>query len=136
MKKKHHKTKLPDLYLGPLPVDQINQALDLELDPGELIFSGGAQKHAFSRHPSDYPIYFPHVAAVAMAPLYVGDDHKNKGKIELVSRVLGQSRGLLVAVCIEPDEFGNYAVTSFYPINEKTIENRRQSKHLVPFPKK
>lgn len=130
------KTKPLDLILGPLPVEQINRALGLELEQGNVILSAGAQKHAQRRHPEDYARCQPHLAAVATGPLYVGNDFINDGKIELVSRVVALGGGMLVAVCIEPDEAGNYAVASFYPISEKTIENRRQANHLVPLPRK
>ena len=130
------KAKPLDLILGPLPTEQINRALGLELEHGNVILSAGAQKHAQRRHPEDYARCQPHVAAVAIDPLYVGNDFINDGKIELVSRVVALGGGMLVAVCIEPDEAGNYAVTSFYPVSEKKIENRRQANHLVPLPRK
>ncbi|GAA0765942.1 hypothetical protein [Brevundimonas olei] len=136
MKSANRKAKPIDLILGPLPTDQINQALGLELEPGDIILSAGAQKHASKRHPDEYARCQPHVAAVALDPLYVGNDFRNEGKIELVSRVAALGGGMLVAVCIEPDAEGNYSVTSFYPVSEKKIENRRQSRHLILLPRK
>lgn len=131
-------TKRPrevDLILGPLPAEQINKALSLELEPGNVVLSAGAQKHARNSHPEEYARCLPHVAAVALNPLYVGDDFKNAGKIELVSRVPALGGGMLVAISIERDDGGDYAVTSFYPVGEKKIENRRQSRHLIPLPR-
>lgn len=114
-----------DLVLGPLPVDVINDTIGTELDAGSVVFSAAAQKHAQSRHPDDFATCFPHVAAIVAAPLYVGDDFKNEGKIELVGRVLQGKLAILVAVVIEPDAKGRYHVASAYPVSEEKIANRR-----------
>lgn len=89
-----------------------------------------AQRHAQRRHPEEFPVYFPHVAALIQAPLYVGDDVKNPGKIELVGRPVGAPMHLLVAVEVKLDEKGRYTVVSFYPISQARIENRRAAGHL------
>ncbi|MEG3162957.1 hypothetical protein U1763_20965 [Sphingomonas sp. LB2R24] len=111
---------------GELPVDLINRILDLELDPGVVVMPINAQKHALKRHPEEFPVYFPHVAAVVQSPLYVRDDFKNDGKIELVGQPLGAPNALLVAIEITLDAAGRYNVTSFYPISEQKIANRRE----------
>ena len=121
--------KFVDLVLGELPVDAINRTLALELEPGEVVFRAAGQAHAQKRHPDDFARCIPHVGAVALQPHYIGDDFRNPGKIELVGRVVGIG-GMLVAVAIEPDANGRYAVCSVYPVSERTIENRRQAKTL------
>ena len=127
------KTKIPpQLKFGPLPVDRINKTTGLELEPGEAVMSGNAQKHAARRHPKDYAKTQPHVAQVIASPLYIGDDARNPGKIELVGRIPALGTGLLVAVEITPDGDGNYNITSFYPVSEKKISDRRQKNHLLP----
>lgn len=121
--------KLVPYFFGPLPVEAINGALNMELEPGDVVMSVNAQIHAQRRHPKDYARSFPHVAAVVTGPLYVRDDFKNHGKIELVARPVGFPDWLLVAVEISLDEDGRYNVTSFYPISEKKVEKRRDSGH-------
>ncbi len=72
----------------------------------------------------------PHVASVVTNPLYVRDDFKNDGKIELVGRPGSLGGFLLVAVEITLDDDGRYNVASFYPISEAKVEKRRDSGHL------
>lgn len=127
---KRPRSKNPDLILGPLPCEIINRVLGYELDEGEVVLSGGAQVHANRQHPEDYPLLQPHVASIVTAPLYVGDDLRNHGKIELVGRVRSIQAVVLVAVNIEADANGNYQVMSFYKISEAKVENRRQKGHL------
>lgn len=118
--------RIVDLQLGPLPTDVINATLELDLEPGLVILSRGAQKHALSSHPNDYPLCLPHVAAVVADPLYIGDDFRNPGRIELIGRVPAIGTFMLVAVTIERDAAGRYNVCSFYPISDKKIQPRRE----------
>ena len=74
--------KQPVLELGPLPIDTINCTMGTELEPGDVVFSSAAQVHAARRHPTEYSQCLPHLAKVICNPLYIGDDHKNPGKIE------------------------------------------------------
>lgn len=119
-----------ELNLGPLPVEQINRTLGHDLEPGDVIFSSGAQRHAAKSHPEDFPKCLPHVGGVVSSPDYLGDDFKNDG-IELVSRIPALGGGLLVALLVEPDANGNYSVLSCYPIGSTKIENRRQKGRLI-----
>lgn len=127
---KPKKPAFVDLHLGPLPVHVINKTLGLELEPGDVVFSSGAQRHAFRSHPGDFGNCLPHVGGVVTKPAYLGDDFKNPGKIELVARIPAMGSGLLVALVIEPDADGRYQVASMYPISARKIENRRQAQHL------
>ena len=122
--------RLVDLSLGPIPAEVINLTLGLDLDPGPVILSRNAQKHALSSHPVEYPPCLPHVAAVVADPLNLGDDFKNGGKIEMIGRVPAPGSFLLVAVTIERDPAGRYNVCSFYPISEKKIQPRRARGYL------
>lgn len=125
-KKTKSKPRLPaPLVYGELPTEQINAALGLELDPGEVVMSGRAQLHAAKNHPDDYSRLQPHVASVLRAPLYAGDDFKNEGKIELIGRIPSLNENVLVAVQVEKDHAGKYNVVSFYPVSEEKITNRR-----------
>lgn len=118
-------SKLVPYLLGSLPHKAINDALDLELDAGDVVMSVNAQRHAQRRHPAEYARCFPHVAAIITNPLYVRDDHKNHGKIEMVGRPDGFPEWLLVSVEVSLDQEGRYNVVSFYPISDKKVENRR-----------
>ncbi|MDB5437835.1 MAG: hypothetical protein JWM33_262 [Caulobacteraceae bacterium] len=73
----------------------------------------------------------PHVASTVQSPQFLGDDFKNEGAIELVSRVPALGGGLLVALTVVPDGAGRYNVLSFYPVGNAKIENRRQKGHLT-----
>ncbi len=113
------------LFLGAMPVRMLESTLGLELDDGDVVLTANAQKHASRRHPHDYPRLLPHIAAIVADPMYVGDDFKNPGKIELVSRVPSAGGAALVAVEVTPNANGEYAISSFYPISETKIQNRR-----------
>lgn len=120
--------QIPYLF-GPMPVEGVNGALGLELEPGDVVMSIRAQQHAQKRHPKDYARCFPHVASIIASPLYVCDDFKNEGKIEMVGRPNGFPDWLLVAVEIAQDEDGKFNVTSFYPISDTKVQNRKESGH-------
>lgn len=119
------KSRQPDLILGPLPVEVVNRTISTELEPGEVVLSRAAQRHAARRHPEDYPVCLPHLASIILNPLYIGDDHRNPGKIELIGRVAAAASLVLVAVDLERDEDGNYGVSSFYTITQEKAQGRR-----------
>ncbi len=58
-------------------------------------------------------------------PLYIGDDHKNRG-IELIGRIAAIDSFVLIAVTMAKDERGNYNVLTFYAVRKEKIENRRK----------
>lgn len=121
-----------DLHLGPLPVEAINRTLKLELEAGDVIFTAAAQAHAYRQHREDFPRCLPYVGGVVHAPQFVGDDFRNVGKIELISRIPTLQHGVLVAVSIERDGRGRYHVASVYPVSEAKIQNRRRQGFLRP----
>jgi hypothetical protein len=121
-----------DLVIGPLPSGAINRALGLELEDGDVVLSLGAQRHALKRHPKDYALCLPHLSAVVASPLYIGEDFKNAGKIELVGRIRTAAISILVAVNVERNTRGQYQIASFYPVSEDKIENRRRRGFLKP----
>lgn len=123
--------KLQPFVFGPLAVEAINSALDLELDHGDVVMSPNAQVHARRRHPEEFARCLPHVATIINNPLYVRDDFRNDGKIEMVGKPAGLGEHLLVAVEVSLDKDGLYNVTSFYPISEKKVASRRDKGTLV-----
>lgn len=77
--------KFPYLNFGELQVNIINKTLDLKLDVGDVIFAPQAQSHAFRTHEKEFPICIQFVEQVLKNPLYLGDDFRNYGKIELIA---------------------------------------------------
>jgi hypothetical protein len=63
-------------------------------------------------------------------PLYIGDDHKNPGKIELISRIPAANSFVLVSVEVQRDERGRYNVCSFYTMKKQRVEHRRDKGFL------
>lgn len=118
------KTKLVPLDLGDMPVDKINAALGTELEPGKVAFSVNAQIHASRKHQNEYGKCLPHVGTVVNSPLYIGDDVRNEGKIELISRIPALGECLLVAICVEVGDDGTYFVASMYPVSEQRVTGR------------
>jgi hypothetical protein len=131
---KPKREKRKELSLGQLPVAKINKALELELIAGEVVFSVGAQVHAERRHPAEFLLCLPYLAGIIANPLYIGDDHKNPGRIELISRAAAANAMVLVAIKLEPDEAGRYHILSFYTMKAEKIENRRQKGFLKVAP--
>ena len=117
--------KRQSLVLGPLPVDVINRTIETDLVEGVVILTAAAQVHAQRRHPEDFSLILPHIGAIVTAPFYIGDDHRNPDKIELIGRIPGAGVVALVAVSIERDEDGHYRVASFYQISEEKLQTRR-----------
>jgi phage-Barnase-EndoU-ColicinE5/D-RelE like nuclease3 len=119
-----------ELVLGELPTNAINKTLGLELENGLVVMSRAAQTHASRRHPQDFINILPHIAGVVTNPLYVGEDFKNKGKIELIGVVPGSSQFALVAIVVEKDSRGRYNIASFYPVSRSKIEGRKEKGFL------
>lgn len=123
------KRKFIDVPLGPLPAESIERAIGLELDPGDVVLSAGAQVHVLRQHPGDFDRCLPFVTEVVTNPIYARDDFKNPGKFELIGRMPG-GEGLLVSLMVERKADGRYHVTSFYPVSQATIDSRRHAGHL------
>ena len=128
----HHRNPLRPLPLGPLPVEVINLTLNLELEPGHVIFSIPAQRHALKRHPVDFPRCLPYTGSVIANPLFIGDDFRNPDKIELISRIAALGGPMLVAISVEMDANGIYHVTSCFPFSEAKITARLSAGFLCP----
>ncbi|MBM1172849.1 hypothetical protein [Microvirga arabica] len=123
-------SKQPDLVLGPLPAEIIRTTIGIDLDPGSVIVSAAAQRHAAVRHPDEYGVCLPLLATVVADPLYVGDDFRNEGKIEIIGGALPPDALLLIAICIEADTGGRYHVASFYPVSRKKAQHRKDKGFL------
>ena len=121
----------PPCDLGQLPVDTINRTLGTELLPGPVRLSTTAHQHAAKDHPDDYPVCEPLIQQVISDPAFIGQAPRHARDIELLRRVPGGSGdAVLVAVGIEMNEAGNYAVRSFYLITEAELSAKRQRGHI------
>jgi len=123
--------RLHHLQFGPFPVEIVEATLSIEAEPGPVVFTVSNQKHALKSHPNDFARCLPYVGSVIANPMYLRDDVRNAGKIELISRVPALGSGLLVAVEVQQDEQGRYRVASMYPVSQKKIDNRRQAGTLL-----
>ena len=112
------------IELGPMPCKAVNATIDLELDDGIVVMSGRAQIHASRKRPADYSKCLPHIAAIVCNPLYIGDDIKNRDKIEFIGRIRSIDEVILVAVSVLRDGAGKYHVATFYPISEAKVTSR------------
>jgi hypothetical protein len=132
------KNKLFDIFPGGIPDDLIYDTLGIELDPGQVKFSSPAQRHAHLRHPQDAPLIIPHLSQVISDPLYMGDDFRNPGKIELVRFIPGiPGKAALIAITIEKnDKDGFYHVCSSYLITQAEVDQKRDKGILKHVKKK
>jgi hypothetical protein len=132
-----NKNKLFDIFPGNIPEEMIYATLGVEVDPGQVKFSAPAQRHAHARHPQDVPLIIPYLSQVISDPLYMGDDFRNPGKIELVRFIPGTSgKAALIAITIEKNESdGFYHVCSSYLITQAEVD-RKRSKGILKHVKK
>lgn len=120
-----------DVFPGAAPVAAVYATLGIEMDAGDVKCSAPALNHAAKRHPEDVPVILPHLSELIRNPLYMGDDLKNPGKIELVGKIAGRSGAALVALTIALDEAdGYYHVCSMYMITQSELDKKREKKVL------
>ena len=121
------------IEVGPLPAAMINRTLGTELVDGIVRVSRTAHRHIAQDHAADYPLVMAHLEAIVRAPTYLGQAPRHGRNIELVKRVR-TADGLgyvLVAIGLEPDGRGDYAVRSAYVVRPEQVERRRQTGHLL-----
>lgn len=112
--------------VGPLPAAQINKALDLELEVGDVWVSRACHKHMAEDHPSDYPLIMGHIVDIIRDPTFAGQDPKHGGNIYLVRRLQAEREDdfALIAIGLEITEYGTYSVRSAYAINKADVDTR------------
>ncbi len=116
--------KSDNLNLGPLPVKAIAAALGLHLAPGDVLFTGLAQRHAQERHPTDFPLCLLNASRIVEAPAYVGQSPRQIDGLELIGEAVEDGALVLVAVELRPDRRGRYYVASTYRIERGTLDRR------------
>jgi hypothetical protein len=137
--KARSKILFPALDLGPLPVELVGEyLLQRHLVPGIGFFSAANQDHAFERHGPQFLKCVPHLAATVLYPHYIGQSPLHPLEFEMV-RLTSAKLGLpqiyvLVAVTLDIDGLGRYAIQSVYPIGRGTVERRVRKRHLFPVP--
>lgn len=63
--------------------------------------------------------------------MYVGDDFRNPGKIELVKGMPGSGgRFALIAITVEMDKDGRYHICSSYLISQSEVDKKREKRIL------
>lgn len=128
--------RLYELRPGSFPDEIVYKSLQIEVDPGEVVFSVPAQNHANKLHPGDAALIIPHLSLVIEDPTYVGDDLRNPGKIELVRAIPNSGgRSALIAITVEMDHRGLYNVCSSYLISQSEVD-RKRSKGILKNVKK
>jgi hypothetical protein len=126
------KNRIYNVFPGSLPVDDIYSTLGIDVDAGDVIFTVPAQRHALRRHPQDVPVITPHLSGIIESPMYMGDDLRNPGKIEFVSKIRGHSGGALVAIAVEKNTDGYYHICSAYLISDSEFD-KKKSKRILKF---
>ena len=125
------KLKYVDVFPCVAPVEIIYKTLGIEMDAGPVKFSVPAQRHAFDRHPEDFPIIIPHLTQILTNPLYLGDDFKNPGKIELIGRIWGVGVAALVSLTVTKSVHDEcYHVASTYLISQAELDKKLQKQVL------
>ncbi len=124
--KMNKSNKLFDIFPGKIPDELIYNTLGIEVDPGQVKFSAPAQRHAHVGHPQDVPLIIPHLSVVISDPLYMGDDFRNPGKIELVRSIGIPGKAALIAITVQKnDKDGFYHVCSSYLITQSEVDKKR-----------
>ena len=118
--------------VGPLPTNKINQALGMDLLPGDVWVSKACHGHIARDHPEDYAVIIAAIFEIVAAPLYVGQDPKSSHNFYVVRRLPTGATGPfgLVAIGFEPNEFGGYNVRSAYALSQEDVDNRRAAQRL------
>lgn len=111
-----------------IAVEEINKALNLELEPGHGWLSMAADEHIRTRHPADYDICLKHLDAILSQPDWVGQKPSQPDSFELISKVTDNGENIiLVAVSIERNAFGNYQIRSAYRLQQHDLDRRRRN---------
>jgi hypothetical protein len=115
-----------------LPVELINRTLQTDLAPGDAWLSTAAHQHFAEDHADDYVTCFPLLVQVIENPTWLGQAPEHSKNFELVTRIVNASRIVLVALCLEPNKYGNYNIASVYCIGQMDVEARRHARRLIP----
>ena len=112
--------------VGPLPANQINKALSLELGVGDVWVSRACHRHIKFDHAQDYPLIKAHIVDIITDPTWVGQDAKHGATVYLVRKLpVEQETGFaLIAVGLEITEYGTYSVRSAYAIKREDVDTR------------
>ena len=117
---------------GPLCVDLINATLELEMEHGEARMPGKVHEKIATKHADDYDVCMRNLPSTLQNPTYIGLPPKHTDKLELVKRVESGAALVLVAVALEQDQYGDYAIASTYTISEDAVDRYRQTGRMIP----
>lgn len=119
-----------------LPIRLINELLSTDLFPGDVWLSAAAHRHIAEDHPEDYAACFSYLEEIVTDPGWIGQAPQHQSNIELLKRISANVGIALVALCIEPNRFGNYSVRSLYRIKQQDLGYRRRTNRILPVVKK
>ena len=127
--------RYPSVALGPPPVDAVNATLGTELVPGSVRLSPKAHRHMAEDHAEDYAVCFGALRIAIAAPTSIGQAPGHTRNFELIRRIArSDGKAVLVAVSLDLDGQGEYAVRSCYPIAARVVDERRERGRLRPPP--
>lgn len=112
--------------VGPLAAEQINRAMNLDLDDGDVWVSRACHRHIAEDHPDDYPYIKANIIEIIREPTWVGQDPKHAENFYLIrSLVVAEGSPVaLVAIGLEMTEYGTYSVRSAYRIKQEDVDTR------------
>ena len=122
------------LDLGPLPIELVGYALERKLPRGNVHFSAVSQDHAFERHGAEFLVCFPHVAATIITPDHIGQSPRHAEGFEMLralDEISGYGAHVLVAISLDLDDAGRYAIQSVYPIGYAAVRRRLRKGYLA-----
>ncbi len=115
------------IELGLLPVDLVNSALGTELVPAPVRLSAQAHRHIAKDHPEDYEVCIAALSIAIQAPSFIGQAPKHTRNFEIIRRIARtDGRVVLVAISLECERDGCYAVRTSYLLEATKLEARRQ----------
>jgi|tagenome__1003787_1003787.scaffolds.fasta_scaffold20467564_2 hypothetical protein len=128
--------------LGLLPHELVSRTLGMDLAPGRVYLSAAAHRHIAKEHPADYRMVISTLEAAIAQPTYLGQAPHQPDNFECIKRVTITEQDesgrvlhryyVLIAICFEPDDHGDYRVVSGYAVKEIEVETRRQAGRLFP----
>ena len=87
-------------------------------------------------HAEDYAVCFGALRIAILAPTFIGQAPGHTRNFEMIRRIARpDGKAVLVAVSLDLDSQGEYAVRSCYLIAPHTIDERRKRGRLKPPPR-
>jgi hypothetical protein len=118
----------PSILYGFLPVTILARLLKEPMEEGRARLSALAHQHIAQDHLEDYEFCLHYMAQAIENPTFAGKAPWHIRNFELVKQV--EEHNLLIALGIEPNAHGNYAIRSAYRITSRQVRERLRDRHL------